>query len=310
MDIKIETGNSVVDQVGKMKITGNVIPEAWFKTIVNSKGKIQLLAIMILADIVYWYRPSEVRDETTQSVSYVKKFKDADYLQRSYSQICEKFHITKKQARDALTVLEELGVVKRVFKTINIAGTTLANVMFLSLNPTVLAKLTFPSDDEKGGGDKNVNTPLQKDNDLVTKLEKAPNKKVLTYTNTSSKTTAEINTSTEPAPFSKSSTNHFVVVEANKVFRDLGLTDSEILAIAKASDFDIAKCKRAKDVFDQHHTPINNVVGWLISAVKGNYHLAKQHTSNHSFTNFDERSRSDEEWQAIEKKLYGATSSA
>ena len=80
---KNSTNNPIVDAVGQMNITGNIIPEAWYKTIVNEKGKVNLLAVHILSDIVYWYRPTEVRDENTLSVTYEKKFKDNDFLQRS-----------------------------------------------------------------------------------------------------------------------------------------------------------------------------------------------------------------------------------
>ncbi len=100
--ITITSGNPIVDQVATMNLTGNIIPESWYHTIINENGKTNTLAILILADIIYWYRPTEERDETTLSVSYSKKFHDEDYLQRSYEQLMEKFNISKRQARDAL----------------------------------------------------------------------------------------------------------------------------------------------------------------------------------------------------------------
>ena len=94
--ITITSGNPIVDQVATMNLTGNIIPESWYHTIINENGKTNTLAILILADIVYWYRPTEERDETTLSVSYSKKFHDEDYLQRSYEQLMEKFPRAKK----------------------------------------------------------------------------------------------------------------------------------------------------------------------------------------------------------------------
>jgi len=44
---------------------GNIIPMAWFGHITFASNKADLLAINILADIVYWYRPTAVRDERT-----------------------------------------------------------------------------------------------------------------------------------------------------------------------------------------------------------------------------------------------------
>ena len=63
MDIKLKTGNKIVDKVGEMNISGNIIPEAWYHTVNNKNGKPNALAILILADIVNWYRPTEHRDE-------------------------------------------------------------------------------------------------------------------------------------------------------------------------------------------------------------------------------------------------------
>ena len=54
--------NTIVDQMANIVITGNVIPQNWYRAIVKPTGKPYVEAIMILADIVYWYRPTEVRD--------------------------------------------------------------------------------------------------------------------------------------------------------------------------------------------------------------------------------------------------------
>ena len=94
-------------------MTGNVTPITWYKTLLAPGGKPYLIAIIILADIVYWYRAKETRDETTgMLVGYSKRFA-ADFLQRSYRQISDEFGISKKQARCALDYLEAKGVIKR-----------------------------------------------------------------------------------------------------------------------------------------------------------------------------------------------------
>ena len=51
------TGNEIVDANATLNFTGNIIPQAWYKTIIKDSGKPHLTAIVILADIVYWYRP-------------------------------------------------------------------------------------------------------------------------------------------------------------------------------------------------------------------------------------------------------------
>ena len=62
------TGNAAVDAIATMAVTGNVIPATWYKTITTSSGKADLVAINILSDVLYWYRPREVRDEYTGDV--------------------------------------------------------------------------------------------------------------------------------------------------------------------------------------------------------------------------------------------------
>ena len=125
------TGNRIVDASAEISITGNITPQAWYKTIVKETGKPHLAAIVILSDIVYWYRPTELRDESTgQIIAIRKKFK-ADLLQRSYQQ-------------NAIIFLEKLGVIKRVFRTINLNGLVVNNVLYIELIVEKLKELTYP----------------------------------------------------------------------------------------------------------------------------------------------------------------------
>lgn len=138
------TGNRIVDASAEISITGNITPQAWYKTIVKETGKPHLAAIVILSDIVYWYRPTELRDESTgQIIAIRKKFK-ADLLQRSYQQIAEQFGLSKKEATNAIIFLEKLGVIKRVFRTINMNGLVVNNVLYIELIVEKLKELTYP----------------------------------------------------------------------------------------------------------------------------------------------------------------------
>ena len=67
------TGNEIVDENAKLNISGNIIPQVWYRTIIRESGKPNLTAIIILADIVYWYKPTEIRDEGTGQVIGGKK---------------------------------------------------------------------------------------------------------------------------------------------------------------------------------------------------------------------------------------------
>lgn len=142
------TGNKMSDAVAELNITGNVIPSVWFKTIVNDKGRPYMLAIMILSEVVYWYRPVECRDEKTgEFLGYKTKFRQ-DVLQKSYKDLAEYYQVTKRQVTDAIVVLEKLGVVKREFRTVFQNGVRCNNVLFIHLNVGKLRDLTYPHSDD------------------------------------------------------------------------------------------------------------------------------------------------------------------
>ena len=138
------TGNRIVDASAEISITGNITPQAWYKTIVKETGKPHLAAIVILSDIVYWYRPTELRDESTGQIIAIRKNFKADLLQRSYQQIAEQFGLSKKEATNAIIFLEKLGVIKRVFRTINLNGLVVNNVLYIELIVEKLKELTYP----------------------------------------------------------------------------------------------------------------------------------------------------------------------
>lgn len=143
------TGISTCDTINELHFEGNIVPHAWYKTIIKKdlkKPKPYLLAITILSDIVYWYRPAEYRDEVTgQLLGYKKKFK-SDMLQRSYGNITEQFGCSYDMAKNALVFLENLGVIKRVFRDENKDGIKCSNIMFISLDVKRLKELTYPDD--------------------------------------------------------------------------------------------------------------------------------------------------------------------
>ena len=142
------TGNTKVDQTGQIRLTGNVTPQIWYRTITRENGKPHLLAIAILSDIVYWYRPAEVRDESSGNITgYRKRFR-ADMLQRSYDQFAEFFGVSKRNVTDAIVLLESLGVIRREFRTVEIGGMKYNNVLFIDLFPEQLRMLTYPETGE------------------------------------------------------------------------------------------------------------------------------------------------------------------
>ena len=143
------SGNTTVDRMASFQILGNVIPKSWYKTIVKTseggKCKPYPLAISLLSEIVYWYRPTEYRDEQSGMVVGLKRKFKADLLQMDISKLCETFGEEERSIRRALSFLEELGVIYREVRTIRLTnGFIRHNVLFIGLDIDVLARLTYP----------------------------------------------------------------------------------------------------------------------------------------------------------------------
>lgn len=146
-----------VMDIGELNLRGNIIPHIWYKRLVKevklgrNKETFErpyLEAIIILSDVIYWYRPVTIRDEGTgQIIEVNRKFK-SDKLQRSYQQLADQFGFGKDQAKAACKWLEDKGLITMEFRNINAAGIPISNVLFIEpvtenvkrlceLNPTV-----------------------------------------------------------------------------------------------------------------------------------------------------------------------------
>ncbi len=131
-----------VKNIGSLNFEGNVTPIEWFSHIRLPNNKPDLVSIILLSDIVYWYRPTTLRDECSgKIISYRKKFK-SDLLQKSYNDLEDLFRLTKDQIKKSLQRLEQLNLIKRVFRHINSQGSSLANVMFIQIFPEQISKIT------------------------------------------------------------------------------------------------------------------------------------------------------------------------
>ncbi|PFU84774.1 primosomal replication protein N [Bacillus cereus] len=134
--------NNKVLQIGQINFRGNVIDHGWFKTLTLDNGKPNIVAITILGEIVYWYKPTEVRSEESSQVQYKQKFK-ADTLQKSYQQLADSFGFTKRQVKEACDFLKERGLIKIEFRTILVNGTKCNNVMYVEPVPEMIQKISI-----------------------------------------------------------------------------------------------------------------------------------------------------------------------
>ncbi|EMA3134778.1 hypothetical protein U2T57_000593 [Salmonella enterica] len=191
------TPTDTVVAIGQINLTGNVTPASWWRHITLPSGRPDQTAITLLAEIVYWYRPSEVRDEITGAlVGYRKRF-HGDKLQRSYQAFADQFGFSKREATDALKRLRDAGFITLELRTIQTSeGITLSNVLYVE--PVPEAVLDINSMVRKSDI-KNVtpvpferNTPSVPTEPLPRSDVDDPTLKRETYTDITTKTTTEI----------------------------------------------------------------------------------------------------------------------
>ena len=185
------TGHDVVDQVGSVHLEGNVLPTNWFNSFRLENGKPDVNAVILLSEIVYWHRPTVVRDEDTGQVIRIKKKFKADLLQRSYQSFSDQFGFSKQQVKEALDRLEKFGVIKRHFRTIEANNQKYNNVLFIELITPVLFEVTTLSLSKWGGS--------------TFSNGEAPHFKKGTNTETTTEITTDINTQQDSPENSASS---------------------------------------------------------------------------------------------------------
>lgn len=120
---------AAVIEIGKIHFEGNIIPHPWYRHITFPSGKPDLPAIIILAEIVYWYRPYQTLNQCGKPL--LRKRFDGDMFQCSAAYYEKKFGLTKDQTRKALKRLEDGGYIRREYRDIVRQGIRMNCVMFV-----------------------------------------------------------------------------------------------------------------------------------------------------------------------------------
>jgi hypothetical protein len=177
--------NKTVEKMMSFNLQGNIISPVWFQTITKN-NKPDLLAINILADVIYWYKPVIIRDEHTGKVLRIKQKFKADKLQKTYSSYAELFNVSRRKVKYAFDLLVKIGVLTREFRTVKTKEMTLPNVMFIDIDITILQKTITPPA-QKVPPYPTKNTPPILQNSVG-----YPTEKCNTYTETTTETTTDI----------------------------------------------------------------------------------------------------------------------
>lgn len=139
MQTIVSSGNPIVDAIGQINITGNIVPASWFRKITLGSGRPDTVAIIILSELLYWYRPKETRTKTGR-IEWSKKFKK-DYLQKNIKELCSKFNFSYDQVKSALKRLEDRGYIVKHLRNETIKGTKYGNVLYIEVVPEMIQLL-------------------------------------------------------------------------------------------------------------------------------------------------------------------------
>ena len=134
---------AAVIEIGKIHFEGNIIPHPWYRHITFPSGKPDLPAIIILAEIVYWYRPYQTLDQRGKPLLH-KRF-EGDLFQCTAAYFGTKFGLTKDQVRKALKRLEDAGYIRREYRDVIQQGILRNNIMFIEPAPLAILAITHPS---------------------------------------------------------------------------------------------------------------------------------------------------------------------
>lgn len=135
----ISSGNTTVDAIGQMDFSGSLIPHSWLHSITLDSGRPDMNAIFVLAEIVYWYRPSVSVNEQGRTVWKKKFWKD--YLQKSIRELAVKLNLSYDQVKLALVRLEKRGLIVKHIRTEIINGRKYGNVLYIEPVPEKLHEL-------------------------------------------------------------------------------------------------------------------------------------------------------------------------
>ena len=143
--------NPVVEAFQQFRMDGNIVPHSWYQSprLAQKNGKPNLVAITLLADVVYWYRPAEIRDEASGThLGYRQKFA-ADKLQKNYRKWGEGFGFTLRQVEDAVAFLKATGAVTVERRNVVTEIGTFPNCAFIEPVFEAIKEITYPPDEKK-----------------------------------------------------------------------------------------------------------------------------------------------------------------
>lgn len=193
----------ILNQVNNYNFAGNIIPHSWYRSILLEKGRPDMTAITILAEICYWYRWQYIEDSQTGEILSKKAKFQADLLQRNIDSLQQKFGFSKRGITDALTRLEKAKLVFRELRTVKTKHGNYGNVLFLAPRMKNIVKLDscipltqktaqgYVKNDDGKGNQGFPDPSRKKQHKLTQKPTQAYAENCVTYTKITTKTSTK-----------------------------------------------------------------------------------------------------------------------
>ena len=144
--------NRVVKEITEMSIKGNLIDNGWYKHLRYENGKVNLNAVVILGEIVYWYRACKKKNENIGLVAKNNQKFKGDKLQKSYLALSEQFGLTKRQVKEACDFLKGKEFITVEYRNVRLSdGRIMSNVMYFEPIVENIKKISccYESDDKE-----------------------------------------------------------------------------------------------------------------------------------------------------------------
>jgi hypothetical protein len=143
----METQNTLpvaVLAISQIHFEGDIIPQEWFKHIKTSSGETDAIGILILADLISWYRPIRAQNENTGEPLPPRQKFEEDMFRATETYYQNKFGFNKDQIEQALTRLEKTGYIRQEisdFKT----KVSITQIRYIEPIPSKILEITYPN---------------------------------------------------------------------------------------------------------------------------------------------------------------------
>lgn len=125
-EIDVRTSQAVME-TATLEITGNIVPPQWMDHLRTPSNKPNLVAAVVLSEVIYWNKPVYDREKG----KWLKKFV-ADKWQMNYSQVADHWGFSKVQVRRAVYYLRDQELINVEYRTVTLPnGDKITNVPFV-----------------------------------------------------------------------------------------------------------------------------------------------------------------------------------